>query len=611
MIFANLTKFEAIYVSNIRFYCTLFAIVLLMFSIENISASDIVDSYCDTPDMTISTIAKGDYSIDYSTGDPTLYDIYLPGDPSIQGYYIGRENTPINDASCKGAPGSGVESLSPHDMALGQIVPFQFAISVDEPPTCLDGDCITITAQFRTKTTNGGDFGYDPFYGAIAAFVDAGDPNASGDTDANVTSLSWSVINLNTNNEAIEVEFEVCGLDATDEKVVAEVWMVLKNTIPPGISGNVQSNLESAITSGCTEDGQSISTGNQTVPLLQPSEFYSADVDLAIVVDDSVYECEDKQIEYTLTVTNNGPDVANSIVITNTLDPNVSFVSTTLPCASAHDGSATGGQVSCDIGALTSGDSKSFTILVDVASSSPHTSTVDDDCSLGGDLINNVSITTISDDRDASNDSDCEPSDILECFSSPLPVEFTFIRVNPRKAKCGTVDITWKTEFEINNEMFVVERSIGASNTFEKVGIVESRVNSDVKQNYRFVDEVNKVDGSTTIYYRIKQVDLDGEFTYSKIASTKLDCSASEINVNVFPNPAVTELFINIQGRLDDVSRIVVFNALGQIVDNIPANQSSYYTHIDVSNYATGLHFVKVLNNSEEVIVTEKVFVTK
>jgi len=354
--------------------------------------------------------AGGDYSIDFSAGDPSNYPIFLPGDISNPPIPPGRANSPIIDASSKGSPGTGVESLTPEDMALGQIVPFEFRISVGTPPVCPTdgGDCITIVAEFRTRTTSGGDFGYDPTYGALAAFVDAGDPNASGDTDANVTSLNSTLIDIGSNKEAIQVTFEVCGLDPADGEVVVEVWMVLKNSIGPSVTGNVQSYLIDATTSGtgdcAPEANDNISTGNQTVPLLQVGQFFSSDVDVSVTKSDIEPGCMGDQIIYTLVVSNAGPSVANSIVITDILDPNVAFVSSTLPCIGAHDGSMNGGIVTCDIGPLAVGASKTYSIIVDILPGAPTASTETDDCGLGGDILNNVSVSTISDDINSLND---------------------------------------------------------------------------------------------------------------------------------------------------------------------------------------------------------------
>jgi hypothetical protein len=153
-----------------------------------------------------------------------------------------------------------VESLMPEHLYLGQIVPFEIKISVSGSQAPEDGN-ITFTAGWSTETTSGGDFGYDKSIGVLAAFVDTGD-GAHNDPsgDASVSSFSWSIVNKNE----IQGVFDITGLDDGDE-VVVEVWVVINNIFPSaGATGNVHSRLLDATTS----QGDTISTGRQTIPMM-------------------------------------------------------------------------------------------------------------------------------------------------------------------------------------------------------------------------------------------------------------------------------------------------------------------------------------------------------
>ncbi|WP_282124651.1 DUF11 domain-containing protein, partial [Algibacter mikhailovii] len=386
--------------------------------------------------------SNGDYSINFSTGRPINYPIYFSGSVSPP---VGRGSSPIHDASSTGGSGTGVESLAPEDMGLGQIVPFQFAIDVGDPPLCpSNGDCITVVSRYSTKTTSGDDFGYDSNLGAIAAFVDTSDPNSSGDTDATVANFSYTIGDIGLNSEFIEVTFQVCGLDPADNTIVVEVWMVLDDSIDVGITGNVQSNLESAITSGgCGEDGEIIGTGNQTVPLLRVKEFFTSDVDLSVTKSDDVDPIiQGGTIVYTVNAANAGPSVANDVVIYDVLDPNTTFVSAsnggiinTDPLDAIPDGA-----VQWNIGPMANGDSLAYTITVSVNGDAPFENTsVDEEACGSSDISNNVTIITISDDINAANDTDCEPTDVL--ILCALTSSTTKVDVDCFGAATGSIDL--------------------------------------------------------------------------------------------------------------------------------------------------------------------------
>src|SRR5205823_957287 len=127
---------------------------------------------------------------------------------------------------------------------------------------------------------------------------------------------------------------------------------------------NVKASLDSAFTCNtvnpCSKD-QTISTGNQTVPLNQVSSFFTQTADLSTTKSDSPDPVGvGTDLTYTIGVTNNSTTtVSNGIVITDTLDTNVTYVSSSIPCS----GTTTR---TCNVGALAALASTSFTITVNV-----------------------------------------------------------------------------------------------------------------------------------------------------------------------------------------------------------------------------------------------------
>lgn len=113
--------------------------------------------------------------------------------------------------------------------------------------------------------------------------------------------------------------------------------------------------------------------------------------------------------------------------------------------------------------------------------------------------------------------------------ADPLPVElisFDAEVVNDRQ-----VLTTWTTETETNADYFEIQRSADAID-FETQGKVLAAGNSTTIQNYEFLDE-NPLWG--TAYYRLKQVDIDGTYTFSNVVKVELE--RPYFIPNVYPNP--------------------------------------------------------------------------
>jgi hypothetical protein len=211
------------------------------------------------------------FQIDFSAADPSDYapPVPYPEDFPKEKRIWGRgdgetliPNAKFNDGSSTGGDAEvKVESLMPENLYLGQIVPFEFEITVDGLLWPEDG-CMQFEAGWSTVTTSGGDFGYDDVIGVLAAFVDTGDGNYIDPAgDAEVDQFSWKIVDDNE----IQGTFKLCGLDNGD-RVAVEVWLVLDSEWPPeGATGNIHSRLIDAK----TRRQSAINTGTQTVPAMQ------------------------------------------------------------------------------------------------------------------------------------------------------------------------------------------------------------------------------------------------------------------------------------------------------------------------------------------------------
>ncbi|MCF0056590.1 T9SS type A sorting domain-containing protein [Dyadobacter sp. CY356] len=112
---------------------------------------------------------------------------------------------------------------------------------------------------------------------------------------------------------------------------------------------------------------------------------------------------------------------------------------------------------------------------------------------------------------------------------SAMPVKLSFFEGTFEN---NTVLLKWETTQEDQNEGFEVQRSIDAI-IFNKVGYVEGNGTTRLKSVYEFSD--TGIKSGQTFYYRLKQIDLDGSYEYSRIIDFK-SVSGME-KLYVYPNP--------------------------------------------------------------------------
>lgn len=121
--------------------------------------------------------------------------------------------------------------------------------------------------------------------------------------------------------------------------------------------------------------------------------------------------------------------------------------------------------------------------------------------------------------------------------------------------------LSWVTEQEINSSHFEIERSDDAVK-FETRGSVISAHNSSSRQTYGYTDPINT--SSKIVYYRLKMVDLDGKYNYSKIIAIKLSGSFSTDNFSVYPNPFITDIKVRITSQEDAMATFRVLSFDGK-----------------------------------------------
>jgi hypothetical protein len=191
-------------------------------------------------------------------------------------------------------------------------------------------------------------------------------------------------------------------------------------------------------------------------------------------------------------------------------------------------------------------------------------------------------------------------------FSIILPVKYTsFTAV----ASDQTTKLKWVTEEEMNNDHFEVERSVDGLN-FSTVGYVTAaEIVGGNKRTYEFSDNLSNLKNNGTVYYRLKQIDRDGNSSFSKTLSVQLNAKAGML-LQVSPNPFIYKIDVRFEAKESGNSEIRVTNLAGQTVISQPAIISKGYNNLslnDLGGLSKGMYIVQVMvngvvNDSQKII---------
>jgi Secretion system C-terminal sorting domain len=144
--------------------------------------------------------------------------------------------------------------------------------------------------------------------------------------------------------------------------------------------------------------------------------------------------------------------------------------------------------------------------------------------------------------------------------------------------------LTWQTKSESQNNGFNIERSTDG-NRFEKIGFVAGKGTTSQMQRYTFEDSFPSGEGRDGAgYYRLKQLDFDGRFEYSKIISIT---QKGGNTVSVYPNP--TEGILNISAT-DYEQTFVLVNSIGQVVKQGEQLEAT----INLQSLPSGFYYLKI-----------------
>ncbi|WP_425391880.1 hypothetical protein [Ekhidna sp.] len=174
--------------------------------------------------------------------------------------------------------------------------------------------------------------------------------------------------------------------------------------------------------------------------------------------------------------------------------------------------------------------------------------------------------------------------------ATPLPVQLLYFNASAE----NHVDLNWATATETNNDYFSIERSEDGIN-FNEIGRVPGMENSNKKVIYNFKD---KSPSASVLYYRLKQVDFDGQYEYFNILRVSGVVEPLHIQLTAFPtvvNKGRLTLKTNKPVVIKDLQLISISGSKKYKPSLENSEAISTQIELDVSAYAKGYYLLKVI----------------
>ncbi|QMU30434.1 discoidin domain-containing protein [Adhaeribacter radiodurans] len=188
------------------------------------------------------------------------------------------------------------------------------------------------------------------------------------------------------------------------------------------------------------------------------------------------------------------------------------------------------------------------------------------------------------------------PITVTAVVNAPLPVNLILFKANQR---AGEVKLQWETAMEVNNKGFIVQRSTDGL-LFENIGFVEGACTSRQVQHYTYFDKPVSFEW---LYYRLQQIDFDGQIVYSKIITVKTVLISS---FSFYPNPVKTKAILSWSTPLPKGTLIKIFDSKGQIIlmEHLPGKEQNEYW-LNLEELVPGQYYF-ILEKDDQVIYRSK-----
>ena len=205
------------------------------------------------------------------------------------------------------------------------------------------------------------------------------------------------------------------------------------------------------------------------------------------------------------------------------------------------------------------------------------------------------------------NDANCDNTPVLDATYTiidddiVLPVTFTEWKLDD--TECGIVKLNWVTAQELNSNYFEVQFS-EEGKEWKSIHKVTAKGTSNRTNEYSFIHKTDFKSG----YYRLKQVDFDGQFILTHVISSTQDCDKESNYFKFYPNPKSSNQDLTLEFySVSSTLNYTIIDALGRKVkSNSISTTTNQFIKQDISeNLSKGLYLIKFWQNGQEVYQTK------
>lgn len=179
---------------------------------------------------------------------------------------------------------------------------------------------------------------------------------------------------------------------------------------------------------------------------------------------------------------------------------------------------------------------------------------------------------------------------------SALPVTLVSFKVN---CSGSNTELTWETASESNSSHFEIEKSMNGVDWIV-LGRVTAAGNSSIRRLYKLVDQSSK-----NSFYRLKQMDKDGQFTYSNVLGSR--CGIEYPMISVYPIPATNILNVAINASENSTAKVLLVDLTGRVIQRFNTNLKNGINHLqlNVEGLAAGQYLLNI--KGSKISKTQKV----
>ncbi len=177
------------------------------------------------------------------------------------------------------------------------------------------------------------------------------------------------------------------------------------------------------------------------------------------------------------------------------------------------------------------------------------------------------------------------------CFQTSLPV--TWLSFPTANIKNKQSHILWSVASQVNNSHFIIEHSTDGR-SYAEIDKVQGHGNTSETKQYTYIHEAPSIGAN---YYRIKQVDYDGQSSYSDVMSVMYESDGGD--VRIYPNPVSYEVTLSISEPME----VEVTDILGKVLHKQTVNRENNV--LDVSGMPSGLLIFSLQNGQRVKVIKD------